>query len=109
MFGNKMNAVEKAIKKSNANSLIGLANGNDLEVALAAVAGLGSIGGDDACNYLVAHVGSEAPEMRIAVAQALGKIGDMHTKAFVSAQIAKETNPEVREALTRVMSQIRSY
>lgn len=109
MFGNKMNAVEKAVQKKNATALIGLANGGDREVALAAVAGLGGIGGDDACNYLVSHIGSEAPEMRIAVAQALGRIGDKHTKAFVTAQIAKETNPEVREALTKAMALIRNY
>ena len=109
MFGNKMNAVEKAIKKGNANALIGLANGSDTAVSLAAVAGLGSIGGEDACNFLVSHINSSEPEMRIAVAQALGKIGDMHTKAFVTAQMQKETDPKVREALTQAMSLIRNY
>ena len=109
MFGNKMNAVEKAIRKKNANALIGLADTNDMEVHLAAIHGLGSVGGDDACNYLVSRLGSEEPEVRIAVAKALGELGDKHTKAFVTAQIAKETNPEVKEALSKAMSQIRNY
>ena len=109
MFGNKMNAVEKAIRKNNASALVGLADGSDMEVCLAAIDGLGTVGGDEACNFLVAHVGNDAPTIRIAVAKALGRIGDKHTKAFVNAQIAKETDPEVLEELHKAMSKIRNY
>jgi HEAT repeat protein len=109
MFGNKMNSVEKAIKKSNASTLIGLCNNKDQEVCLAAIAGLGTVGGEDAINYLVAHLQVKDPKVRIAVAQALGTIGDIHTKAFVSAQMSKEENPDVREALSKALGQIKSY
>jgi len=109
MFGNKMKQVEKEIKKGDAAALVKLAEGGDAEVTMAAIAGLGCVGGDDACNFLISRLGNGAPQMRIAVAQALGKIGDKHTKAFVSAQLGKETDPQVREVLTQAMTQIHNY
>jgi HEAT repeat protein len=109
MFGNKMNLVEKAIKKNNASSLIELCGNKDQEVCLAAIAGLGSVGGDDTANYLVSHLQSTEPKVRIAVAQALGVLGDKHTKAFVVAQMNKEGDPDVREALSKALTQIRNY
>ncbi len=109
MFGNKMGNVEKAIKKNNAAALIGLADGKDTEVTLAAVAGLGGIGGQEACNYLISCLGNADVAIRIAAAKALGAIGDKHTKAFISAQMNKETDPQVRETMAQAMMLIKSY
>ncbi len=109
MFGNKMDSVEKAIKKNNAGSLIAMGGNKDKEVSLAAIAGLGCVGGQEACNYLISRLCSQEPEVRIAVAQALGAIGDKHTKAFISAQMNKETDTAVREAMGLAMSHIKSY
>jgi HEAT repeat protein len=50
MFNNKINQVEKAIKKNQAATLVELCGNKDQEICLAAIAGLGSIGGDDAAN-----------------------------------------------------------
>lgn len=109
MFGNKMNMVEKAIKKKHAGSLMELCENKDREVCMAAIAGLGSVGGHEAANYLVSRLQSTESEVRIAASQALGMIGDKHTKAFISAQMNKETDPKVREALSEAMSHIKSY
>ena len=109
MFGNKLNQVEKAIKKNHTSALIELCNNKDQDVSIAAIAGLGSVGGDDAANYLISRLQSTEPNVRIAVAHALGELGDMHTKAFVSAQLNKEEDPDVRKALSNAMSEIRSY
>jgi len=109
MFGNKMNLVEKAIKKNNASTLIGLCNNKDQEVCLSAIAGLGEVGGEDASNYLIAHLQNPEPKVRIAIAQALGVLGDMHTKAFVSAQMSKEENEDVRKALSKTLGQLKNY
>lgn len=109
MFGNKMNHVEKAIAKSNASSLINLCSDKDKDVCFAAIAGLGSVGGDDASNYLISHLQNNDPKIRIAIIQALGVLGDMHTKAFVSARLSKEENPDVQEALRKALGQIKNY
>jgi len=109
MFGSKMDSVEKAIKKNNAAALIGLGDNKDKEVCLAAIAGLGSVGGQEACNYLISRLSSQEPEVRIAAAHALGALGDKHTKAFVSAQMSKETDPAVRDAMGQAMMHIKSY
>ena len=109
MFGNKMSAVEKAIKKNNANALIALGENKDKEVSLAAIAGLGSIGGQEACNFLVSHLGSDEPDVRMAIAKALGTIGDKHTKAFLSSQASKETDEKVKAVMHEAMVSIKEY
>jgi HEAT repeat protein len=109
MFGNKMSAIEKAIKKSNAGTLIELADNKDGEVSMAAISGLGNVGGQEACNFLVSRLGNPEPAVRIAIAHALGAIGDRHTKAFLSAQMNKETAPEVKEAMRKAMMLIKEY
>ncbi len=109
MFGNKMGNVEKAIKKNNAGALIGLADGKDAEVTLAAIAGLGGIGGQETCNFLISCLSNANVDIRVAAAKALGTIGDKHTKAFISAQMNKETDPQVRETMGQAMMLIKSY
>ena len=109
MFGSKMDQVEKAIKKKHASALIGLCDNKDKEVCLAAIAGLGSVGGDDAKNYLVANMQNPDPKVRLAIVQALGVLGDMHTKAFVVARMIHEEDPDVRKALSEAMGQIKNY
>lgn len=109
MFGDKMSKVEKAIEKRNPKALIDLAETKDTALRLAAIAGLGKVGGDDAANYLITQLGGSDPQVRIAVAEALGVMGDMHTKAHVSAQLNKETDPQVREAISKAMKNIKGY
>ena len=109
MFGNKMNAVEKAISKNNAGALIRLCGGKERDISLAAIAGLGKVGGDEASHYLVTLLQSTDADVRIATAHALADIGDMHTKAFLTAQKKKETDPKVIAALSEAMSRIKSY
>lgn len=109
MFGDKLGKVTKAVEKRNAKALVELANHKDQEIKLAAIAGLGVVGGDDASNYLITQLHDAEVPVRIAVAQALGALGDMHTKAHVSAQLSKETDPSVREALSKAMAGIKGY
>ena len=109
MFGNKKDLVEKAIKKKHVKTLIELSENKDKAVCLAAIAGLASLGGDDASHYLITRLQSLDPEMRIAVAQALGTIANKHTKAFLSAQLQKETDPKVKEVMLHEMVKIKEY
>lgn len=99
-----MSKIERALEKKDARKLIALADSLDKDIYLAAITGLGKVGGDDAANYLTTLIQKAEPETRIAVAQALGMIGDMHTKAFLSAQFCKERDPKVSEAISAAMS-----
>lgn len=109
MFGNKMNAVEKAIRKNHVPTLIELSESKDKAVSLAAIEGLGTAGGDDAAHYLVTRLQSPEPELRIAVARALGTLANKHTKAFLAAQLKKEEDPAVKEVMQREMVKIKEY
>ncbi|HPF87304.1 MAG TPA: HEAT repeat domain-containing protein [Candidatus Limiplasma sp.] len=109
MFGNKMNAIEKAIKKKNVGPLIELAGNKDESLSMAAIDGMAAIGGMDASNYLVTRLHDEDPKVRVAVANALGKIADVHTKAFLFAQMNKETDPKVKAAIGEAMALIKDY
>ena len=109
MFGNKMNAVEKAVRKNNAASLISLSQDKDKAVVMAAITGLASVGGDEASHYLVTRLQDPEPEMRIAVANALGVIANKHTKAFLASQMQKEQDETVKEAILQAMVKIKEY
>ena len=109
MFGNKMNAVEKAIKKQHVNTLIELSRDKDKNVSMAAIDGMATIGNDDAAHYLVILLQSPQADMRLAAANALGTIKNKHTKAFLSAQLQKEEEPEVEQAIRHAMVQIKEY
>ena len=109
MFGNHLNAVEKAKRKNNSAMLLKLADDSDMQVRLAAIDGLGMVGGQETTNFLITHLHDPKPEIRIAVAQSLGEIGDMHTKALVSQQLGNETDPKVCDALRAAMSHLKDY
>jgi len=76
---------------------------------LAAINGLASVGGEDAAHYLVTVLQCEEADIRLAVVQALGTIANRHTKAFLSAQLQKEKDPKVEEALRQAMVKIQDY
>ncbi len=109
MFGNKMNAVEKAIKKNHVPALIELSESKEEDVSLKAIAGLGSVGGDDASHYLITRLQDPDVKVRVAVAQALGLIANKHTKAFLASQLKKEEDETVKEAILDAMVKIKEY
>lgn len=109
MFGNKMNAVEKAIRKNHIPALIELSESKEEDVSLKAIEGLGSAGGDDASHYLVTRLQDPDPKRRAAVAAALGVIANKHTKAFLASQLKKEEDETVKEALLDAMVKIKEY
>ena len=109
MFGNKTNAIEKAIKKNNVSALAALADNSDSAISLAAIEGLGTVGSLEASNFLVTRLGNADPKIRVTVAKALGKIADVHTKAFLAAQMNKETDPDVKEVMREAMMNIKEY
>ena len=109
MFGSKTKKIEKAIAKKNYKALIALTGSSDKEVRLAALAGLGKMECDDATNCLIQQLHNTDAQTRAASASALGELGDIHAKAHISAQMAKETDPAVKDIMSKAMARIKGY
>lgn len=109
IFGNKMKQVESAIAHKKSAKLIELAKGKDAEAALAAVKGLGKVGGEDAINFLVTQLRHIKPEFRAAAATSLGEIGDPHAKAHISGVLKFEKDAATVKAMHAAMAKISDY
>lgn len=109
IFGNKLKRVESAIAHKKASKLIDLGKDKDATVALAAIAGLGKVGGEEAVNFLVTQLRNIDPKFRAAAATALGAIGDPHAKAHISGVLKFEKDAETVKAMHAAMGQIRDY
>ncbi|MBE0600154.1 MAG: HEAT repeat domain-containing protein [Firmicutes bacterium] len=109
MFGNKTNAVEKAIRKNHVPALIELSENKDAGVSFKAIEGLGTLGGDDASHYLITRLQDTDAKVRAAVAQALGMVANKHTKAFLASQLKKETDETAKKAILDAMVKIKEY
>ncbi|MFQ9680503.1 MAG: HEAT repeat domain-containing protein [Ruthenibacterium lactatiformans] len=62
--------------KGKEDELVKLVHDRDKNVRLAAIAGLGRAGKDNACNVLITLLLDDDPEIRSASASALGDLGD---------------------------------
>lgn len=109
IFGNKMKQVESAIAHKKEKKLIELSQGKDPQVVLAAIAGLGKVGGENAINFLVTQLRNIDPQMRAAAATALGDIGDPHAKAHISGVLKFEKNADTVKAMHAAMAKISDY
>ncbi len=109
LFGNKTKQVESAIDHKKADKLIALAKDKDEAVALAAVKGLGVVGGEDAINFLVTQLRHIKPEFRAAAATSLSEIGDPHAKAHISGVLKFEKDTATIQAMHAAMAKIADY
>ena len=109
MFESKLEKVEKSIHKTDEKALIKLAESKELEVKLAAIAGLGKTRGDDGFNYLILLVRHQDARIREASAKALGETGNTHAKAYLKAQYKVETDPEARKAMNDAALKIKEF
>lgn len=109
LFGNKMKQVESAVAHKKAGKLIELAQGKDAEAALAAVKGLGQVGGEDAINFLVTQLRSIDPKIRAAAASSLGEIGDPHAKAHIMGVLKFEKDADTVKVMHAALGKIRDY
>ncbi|WP_102412330.1 HEAT repeat domain-containing protein [Beduinella massiliensis] len=108
MFGNSANKVEHLVEKKNAEKLAQLAEDKHLETAVAAIGGLGKVGGEAAVNALVSMLHSPDKQIRLATAKAMGEMKDPRTRMHVSHQMSIEADAEVKEALQVALHSITS-
>ena len=72
------------------------------------IEGLGQIGKDAACNALITEINDEDPEIRAAVATALGEIGDEHTATHLSYRNSREKEEKVLQAIHEALGKIKA-
>ena len=66
----KLEKIEKCVQKGKEDELVKLVHDRDKNVRLAAIAGLGRAGKDNACNVLITLLLDDDPEIRSASASA---------------------------------------
>ena len=108
MFGNNANKIDRLVEKKNGEKLSQLAGDKHLETAVAAIGGLGKVGGETAVNTLVSLLHSPDKQIRLATAKAMGEMKDARTRMHVSHQVTVETDAEVKAALQEALHSITS-
>ena len=105
----KLEKVEKAVEKGKEAALIKLAHDKDEEVKLAAIAGKGKVGRDDAFNAIVPDMlTDDDPKVRAAAALALGEMNNDHASAHLRYYLEREKDATVIEAIKKAISSLNS-
>ncbi len=107
MFGSNLSKVEKLVAKKKDADLAKLTGSKDEAVRLAAIAGLGKVGGEVGYNTLVTLLRSPEPQIRIAVANAMAELADPKHRAHIEHLSKSETDPKVAAALLAALGKIR--
>ena len=101
----KLSKVEKCIQKGKDEELAKLAQDKDLEVRLAAIAGLGKMSGKDtACNALISMMTDPGPKIRAACAEAMGQLGDDRADTHLRYHLEQEKDPQAAQAMHSALS-----
>ena len=109
MFGNKLGKVERAIEKKKVDKLAELMMDKDEAVRLAAIDGLGKLKAGDAVNPLITLLRDASAQVRVHAAQALGQIGDPHSKAHIIHAAQAEKDEQVKQEMVRAEALLREY
>lgn len=108
MFGNNAGKIDHLVEKKKGDKLAQLAGDRHVETAVAAIVGLGKVGGEVAVNTLVSMLHSPDKQIRMATAKAMGEMKDPRTRMHVSHQITIETDAEVKAAFQTALHSITS-
>lgn len=107
MFGSDLSKVEKLVAKKKDAELVKLTGSKDEAVRLAAIAGLGKVGGEICYNTLVTLLRSPEPQIRIAVANAMAELADPKLRAHIEHLAKSESDPKVAAALHAALGKIK--
>ena len=102
--------IQRCIEKKKVNPLIKIMKKSKNKAErIAAIRALGTIKNVAGFSELVFFLNDPDTEIRRAVAQALGELGDGHAKAHLDFAMGKEENAETREAMHQAMISIKDY
>lgn len=106
--GNSVSSVEKMITKQNLKGLVEASKSKKKDVRLAAIAGLGKVGGDDAFNRLVGCLYDNDQDVRIATVKAFEEKGDRKAAAHIAHQIQLERDQSIIDEMHRALKSLQS-
>jgi len=109
IFGNKLNAVKKAVQKGNGRSVVKFIKDSDMEVRLAAIDAMGATRCHDASNDLINMLQDPDAKVRAHVAGALAGIGDVHAKAHIANASAVEKDPTTKAAMVKAIASLKDF
>jgi len=104
----KLREIKKAIEKKNVTILQSHAQSTDISVRTAAIEGLAEIGGNSVFQPLIGQLSCSHPDIRIAAAAALGKLGDSRGRSFLLHYMESDSDSRLRAAMRQALAQLPS-
>ncbi len=104
----KIKEIHAAVGKKNIELLKSYAQSNDPAIRIAALYAIAEIGCNAAFHPIVAQLSSSNEEIRIAAAEALGKLGDTRGRTYLMHFIEIDRDSRVRAAMQSALSKLPS-
>jgi len=104
----KLKQISRAVEKKNIAQLQAHAQSTDPELRIAAVNGLAEVGGNGVFQPLIAQLSCPHPDVRIAAAAALGKLGEQRGRSFLLHYMNSDPDTEVRKAMRKALANLPS-
>lgn len=104
----KFKSIQNAIGKKNIELLKSYAQSHDPSIRIAALDAIAQVGGNAAFHPIVAQLSSTNEEVRIAAANALGKLGDIRGRTYLMHFIEADPSSRVRAAMQTALGQLSS-
>lgn len=104
----KMKEIRKAAAKKNIDRLAAYAQSQDAEVRTAAIEAMAQVGGSAAFQPLIAQLSCPNPDIRIAAADALSKLGDPRGRSFILHYMESDPDSRVRSAMQKSLAALPS-
>ncbi|HIQ63246.1 MAG: HEAT repeat domain-containing protein [Christensenellales bacterium] len=106
MFEGKQEKIRKLAEKKKSGKIVQHLGDKDMNVVLAAVAGLGECGDETAYNALVPLLHNQNAPLRAAAAEALGKTGNSAASTHLRYQLKNESDPSVQKAIHSALTML---
>ncbi len=98
--------IQKLAEKKKSAKIIKFLGDSDTGVVVAALKALSEVKDEDSVNSIAGLIDSEAPEVRVAAAKALGEIGTEYAKTYLQHRAATEKDEKVKEAIREALQAI---
>ena len=101
--------IERLVEKKKVAPLIRIMKKGNKAARIEAIHALGRVKDASGFSELVFYLNDPDTEIRRAVAEALGSLGDGHAKAHLDYAMYKEDDPVTRETMHQAMISIKDY
>lgn len=101
--------IDKAVQKKKIDVLQAHAQSTDVSVRIAAINGLAEVGGSAVFQPLIAQLSCSNPDIRIAAAEALGRMGDSRGRSYLLHYMESDPDSRVRASMRKALSMLPSH